>query len=268
MIFPHLVRVKLLALFISGHFDESGTHSGSAYTVMGGYVATEAQWAVFDWAWRNLLSTYGLTRFHSKEFRGRAGEFKGWTVRRQDEFAKVAEALLARSTLFSIVAGLVNRDHDEFRKNPGIKHYRHSHYGACFHQCMANAVKIVERNFAGEQISFVLEAGHKNAGDAARIFTTAKIGKLNSAGKQTILAPYLGDLSFQSGLSSLEAADFLAHRAYRDILGEKFKSNARTGNNVRLFVDKRFFEMLRPRLVEVKEDLARYAKSRLRDNRG
>jgi hypothetical protein len=67
MIIPPSVQVRLLALFISAHFDESGTHAGSPYTVMGGYVATEHQWAFLDRDWKELLSKFDLTSFHSKE---------------------------------------------------------------------------------------------------------------------------------------------------------------------------------------------------------
>jgi hypothetical protein len=262
MVIPPSRILRVLGLFASAHFDESGTHKGSLYTVMAGYVASEGQWAALDWDWKNLLSAFELESFHAHEFYHRTGPFKHLTKTGQAAFEEAALALLDRSTLFSIAVGLVNKDHNEYRKDPGIKYYRHSHYGLCFHHCVANTASMMRQHFNGAPVAFVLEAGHQNDDDVVRIFNGLKFGQLNRSNKHTDIAPWLGSLSFDRGLSSLEAADMLAYRTYRQMVAGEFRTNKRIGNAVKLFINKPFFRILRPALVKTKEEMAAYSRGR------
>lgn len=263
MISPRSAQVRILALFeIFAHLDESGTHRNSDYTVMAGYVATEGQWGALDWDWRNLLSAYRLKEFHAVEFYHRGGGYRHLSVEEQQRFESDADALLTKSTLFSIAAGLVNKDHEEYRKDAGIKNYRHSHYGLCFHHCMANSVGMSNRHFRGVPVSFVLGAGAANSDDVVYTFNGAKFGKVNRQGKPTVISHMLGSLSFASDLSSLEAADFLAYRVYQRMVAGTFRSERRK-NHLQLRIDRPFFqEMLRPAMVKLKNEMAAYSKSR------
>jgi hypothetical protein len=252
-----------MALFISAHLDESGTHKGSPYTVMAGYVATEGQWAALDWDWKLLLTAYRLSSFHAHEFYHRSeDQYRQLSSIQQASFEEQALALLERSTLFSIAVGLVNKDHEEYRKDAGIKNYKHSHYGVCFHHCMGDTLRMSERHFKGLPVSFVLEAGHPNSDDVVYTFNTSKFGKVNHAGKPTIYAHLLGSLAFASDLSSLEAADLLAYRSYQQMKSGTFRT-VRKRNHLQILVDRPFFqEMLRPAMVKLKEQMTAYSKSR------
>jgi hypothetical protein len=115
------------------------------------------------------------------------------------------------------VAGLVNDDYDKFRRELGIRNLQYSRYGFLFHFCYSNTVNIVTKKLPGELVSFVLEGGHKNEGDALKIFNIAKFGKVGASGKRPPVGPYLESITFAFGLSSLEAADFLVNKSYRDL---------------------------------------------------
>jgi hypothetical protein len=262
LIMPRSGSRKLLGLFISGYFDESGTH-GSPFTVMGGYVTSAAHWGTIEWDWKALLAAKGVDSYHSTQFFARSGQFKGWTERDQRNFAKAAFALLREQTYFSIVAVVVNRDHAEFKRTVGVKNYHYSDYGLAFHYCMANSVEHVRRSFPDEQVSFVIEAGHKNAGGVTKVFNTAKFGKLNYAGKPALLSANLGALAFASDLPGLETADFLVNRAFRDLSRGKFKSRRGT-SDARALLNKQYFETLREPLRATIENAKRFSASRLK----
>lgn len=271
-IIPRSARMKLLALFLSAHLDESGTHQGSPYTVMGGYVSTERRWLLFEYEWRELLARFGVTAYHSTEFLARKKEFEDWNDAKVRNFVKEAEALLRRLTLFSTVTVLVNKDYDEYRKNLGIKrHVPPSPYGFCFQDCMTHVVQYVQKAWPSERVSFVLEGGHKNQTGALQIFNTSKYGKLNHAGDVGILAPNLGAIAFESGLASLEAADFLTNRSYQAALNRRFHPSKPRGRPIRDFrflVNRSLLSALTRNLRAERERHRQYAAHQLKKSRG
>jgi len=48
--------------------DESGTHEGSVYCIVGGYRGSPGQWDIFSRNWRAVLQKYGVPEFHSNVF--------------------------------------------------------------------------------------------------------------------------------------------------------------------------------------------------------
>ena len=59
--------------------DESGTHDGSPITVMGGLLARAEQWERFEKGFAELQRKHNFKVWHSKKFRQRKGDFKGWS---------------------------------------------------------------------------------------------------------------------------------------------------------------------------------------------
>jgi Protein of unknown function (DUF3800) len=76
----HRWEPELLFMFVfTGYLDESGTHGGSPATVMGGLLATAEQWQRFEAGFAKAQKRHGFRVWHSKIFRQRKGDFKGWT---------------------------------------------------------------------------------------------------------------------------------------------------------------------------------------------
>jgi hypothetical protein len=74
---------ECLFMFVyTGYLDESGTHYDSPITVMGGLVARADQWKRFEDGFAGLQKKHGFRVWHSKKFRQRKGDFKGWTYER------------------------------------------------------------------------------------------------------------------------------------------------------------------------------------------
>jgi hypothetical protein len=63
----------------TAYLDESGTHDGSPITVMGGVLARAEQWRDFEKKFTAVQSQYGFRVWHTKKFKKKAGDFRGWT---------------------------------------------------------------------------------------------------------------------------------------------------------------------------------------------
>jgi len=63
----------------TAYVDESGTHDGSPVTVMGGVLARADQWKVFENKFAGLQSQYGFKVWHTKKFKRKKGDFRGWS---------------------------------------------------------------------------------------------------------------------------------------------------------------------------------------------
>lgn len=63
----------------TGYLDESGTHTESPLTVMGGVLGRAEQWERFEKEFSRLQADYGFRVWHTKNFKQKAGDFKGWT---------------------------------------------------------------------------------------------------------------------------------------------------------------------------------------------
>ena len=65
----------------TGYLDESGTHDGSPVTIMGGVLARAQQWVSFERRFDEIRERHRFQIFHTKKFKRRDGDFRGWTTR-------------------------------------------------------------------------------------------------------------------------------------------------------------------------------------------
>jgi hypothetical protein len=160
-------------VIVTVYIDESGTH-GSGVTILGGWVGRLGQWATFDPKWVKLLKRNGLTYFHSKKMRATKDEFKDWTREHKFAFTQQAASLALKNLEFGFTISVS----DEAYEDHYVAGYRpreiplDSPYGLCFRYCLSLIPGFAKDAFGDRDldINFVLEAGHKNAGDALRIF--------------------------------------------------------------------------------------------------
>jgi hypothetical protein len=261
-------KVTLLALFISAHLDESGTHKGSKFTTMGGWIATEEQWLGFPEAWSQFLSQYEVSSFHSHEFWHGEGQFAGWSDRKKRKFLSEAMVVLQNATIMSIGTGIINEQYDKFRSTFKVKRYRKdSKYGFCFRLCLGMSLNYVIEKCPKERISFLLESGDPNAGDAQRIFDGLKNGMTTyGGGRPTVVAPYLGSLSFDSKVNfpSLEGADLVASDFYQRLLEGRYKQKHRPSRNLRYLAGASDFAGLQKVVLAERERHIAFSAERLK----
>ena len=141
-------------MILTSYMDESGTHAGSPYTAMAAIMGNVSQWSRFQIDMDRIKRAYGFSVFHTKKFKARSGDFKGWSDAK----------------------------------------------------CMG---LIRHKKFSQTRLHVVMESGHKNAGDAARIFHETKKAL---KGASELLASIT--FSNKDEFDPLMVADFLAHSTY------------------------------------------------------
>ena len=161
-------------MIVVTYIDEAGTHGSAPHMVMGSLSGRTNQWNYFDKKWRKMLRRHGIEYFHSKEWKHRQGPFKGWGFDQKSALIERASDIQRDTTLFGLT---VKVQQDEY-----IKYYKSgerpkkipldSMYGLCFRRVVIFVVETLGQSFKGTDIkaNFILEAGHKNSGDANRIF--------------------------------------------------------------------------------------------------
>ena len=66
-------------MILTAYLDESGTHGESPSTIMGGMLANARQWEAFERKFRQMKKKHKFRIFHTKKFKRRDGDFKGWS---------------------------------------------------------------------------------------------------------------------------------------------------------------------------------------------
>ena len=168
-------------LILTGYFDESGTHTGSPATVMAGVLGDVEQWSRFRREFAHLKMKFGFNVFHAKDFRARSGQFSGWSREKCAalciDFAQITAGKFVDSVEFVLNNDEFENEYRRTRQNRKL--VLDSKYGLCFRQCALYFSLIIARKFTDApaglpRVHFVLEEGHKNAGDALRIYEELK----------------------------------------------------------------------------------------------
>jgi hypothetical protein len=194
----------------TAYLDESGTHDGSEVTVMGGVLGRADQWKRFQAGYDNAKKKYGFRTFHTKKFKKKAGDFKGWTDE-QCMALWVDLGQLTNSGLTDCVAiALDNETYARHYKADGAptKAALDSKYGLCFRMCLNYfLLEMMKRKYRKKfpGLDIVLEAGHPNSGDAERIFVETK-KEFEALGIIRTLT-----LATKDDCDPLMTADFIAH---------------------------------------------------------
>jgi hypothetical protein len=158
--------------------DEAGTHDGSGFTIMAGWVGYAQRWADFDSKWQILLDRNNLPYIHGKDLRQGTGPFKDklrWPPAKRAELGNAAIELAQMYALFGLSVVLKNSDYDRYYIGADRRLRKHraaidSKYGVCARSFISVLAEFIER-YAGAdgQVHLVLEDGHKNSGAARDI---------------------------------------------------------------------------------------------------
>jgi hypothetical protein len=209
---------------MTGYFDESGTHGKESPVVtIAGFIASDDQWRAYERDLSQLLIEHEVKVFHAIEFRTRKGDFKGWPTQKRarfnSRFLKLADDHLACGL------AMVLRPEDytniyrvgQFSRRARID----THYGLCFRTALWKSAVLMKDRRADWPLNVVLETGHKNAGDAIRVFGEFQEG-LNAEYSSS-----LGKLDFASkgNCLPLAMADSLAYAIFRMTAGFSQNSN-------------------------------------------
>jgi len=204
-----------LLLVYTAYFDESGTHDESPVTIMGGLLAQRKECKSFEQDFERIRKKHGFRVFHTKKFKRRKGDFKGWN--NEQCMALVADlgGLTSGAFTDSVAVTLRDSDYDQYYRS-GDKPNRmrlDSKYGLCFRMALYHFMTVVaKRRLRGRfpELHLVLESGHVNAGDAKRIFDEVK-KEFSDAGCDMLKTIVEGK---KDKCGQLMMADFIAHSTF------------------------------------------------------
>jgi hypothetical protein len=205
-------------MIFTAYFDESGTHAGAELTAMAGFFGDTRQWRKFEKRTGKLFKRFKVDIFHTIDVRRTDKDFAGWSVDRKIEFLDEFQHII-NETLESGVAAFLR--HEDYRYYCGLnwpkKTRRESKYAILFRACLAQVIDTVGHIPLGQEprLRVVLEDGHKNAGDAIRMYNWAK-GRA--------IAPHvLAGLTFDNKKTCrpLASADLYAYSAWGKEVGQK-----------------------------------------------
>jgi Protein of unknown function (DUF3800) len=220
----HRWEPQRLFVIVTVYIDESGTH-GSPVTILAGWVGRLRQWANFDQQWRRLLKRNGLTYFRSKDMKDSHGEFKGWTINQKKQFSDIAAKLATKHLEFGFSITLRE---DDYRQHY-INGYRprevpvDSRYGLCFRYCLGLVSNLAMQAFDRHtlEISFVLEDGANNLGDAGRIFNRVTKSRIPRE-QQIVQSLKTLTIGKKAEFPGLQMADVIAYNSFHHTTKKPF----------------------------------------------
>jgi hypothetical protein len=148
---------------LRAYFDDSGTHSESSVTVMGGLVGSVAQWKQFEQQWadkleRPLPGKPRLKMFHLAECKGGAGQFADYNLAERDAVTHDFRQIIIGSDLIGTASAVDRRAWNELVIEP-----RHTELGdalsPCFENCIYETIRIAGPHPDGDKIEIVFDKG-------------------------------------------------------------------------------------------------------------
>jgi hypothetical protein len=196
------------------YYDESGTHDDSAMTVLAGFAARPNEWALFEREWQKILNKWKLPFIHTKHLFHKQKFYKGWPDKKLGHLWNDLLYVIQEREIFGTKTVLYHDDYRIFYRMDGPfakKERLDSRYALCFRSLLHSLpssylIGHIERDFR-----FVLEAGHRNAGDARRVFDELKASKHYD--HRSIIGETVS-FATKPDFGALQAADMLAYWAF------------------------------------------------------
>jgi hypothetical protein len=211
-LYPHDPRGRRFVI-LNAYYDESGTHAGSTVTVMAGLVGDVNDWIEFDREWSKVLRKYSITHVHAKHLWHRQGMYRGWSEDKCWELlVDLMYVIQERKQLFISRSFLLEEHYSKIyrAKKPERRERLDSRYALCFRAFLHFLPSHHKDHFTRGTMNFILEDGHRNAGDALRVFKEIR------ADRNFEWRDAMGTLSFggKEGFPALQAADLFAYSHY------------------------------------------------------
>ena len=212
-IYPRWDAERLFVIFTCD-LDESGTHGESPVLIMGGIVGRLGQWVDYDKKWARLKRRHSYKCFHSKELHFNQGEFKNWSDWSKQNLIRDLDRHQNKNSLFRFVT-VVNKQEfkDHYKTGTQPKKFQlDSVYGMCFRLSLAFTLELIERSIGldGNQVNFIVEDGHLNAGACPEI---VKQIKKHVPELRDVLGTCV--LKEKCELPGLQGADAVSYSGYR-----------------------------------------------------
>jgi hypothetical protein len=183
--------------------------------VLGGFVGASEAWADFEREWRKILVKHDLRYIRAKQLFHRQGPYRHWEKKRIRHLWADLLYVLQEQKGLSVSKMVLHNDvyyRSYVSDGPHSRRERlDTKYALCVRCAMHLLPKLYHRQGEGRIVNFILEAGHRNAGDALRVFSDIK--KQNSyAWTESV-----GAMSFGSkeDFPALQASDLISYWFYK-----------------------------------------------------
>jgi hypothetical protein len=172
----HRWEPERLFVIFTAYFDEADTHGPAPTVILAGFLAHAYQWRRFELKLGHLQERYGFKIFHAKDFKAKAGEFRGWSDEKCEHLVSDLTYLVKDNLTEGITIALERDPYLTEYRSPPIpkKMILDSQYGVCFRACLAQIISIVTQRGIRQKLHVVIESGHNNVRDCLRIFNDIK----------------------------------------------------------------------------------------------
>jgi hypothetical protein len=196
-------------MIFKAYLDEANTSVREPDMTVAGFLGTARQWRVVERELRIIKRRLGFQSFHGVEFKGRRGNFAGWSNAQSMQLVN-ALARLVREELTEAIEFTLPWDlyATHYRGTPFDKGVpRYSQYGICIFILLEHLMKVVQEKPGCHVLDLIVEDGHKNAGAARVVFEDTrkylKFKQIDLLGTVT--------LAKKKDCELLMMADFQAH---------------------------------------------------------
>ena len=157
------------------YIDESDTHGPTPDMVMSAMLSTQGRWERCSRDLARVGQKFGFSIFHATEFRARTGDFVGWEGQKcfdlLMELGRIGSQQLVECFTLSFSHETYKRGFLDVRPP---KMHQTSQYGLSFMGVLDGLMRTVMRYGPQSRLSVVVESGHRNARDTARLFDERK----------------------------------------------------------------------------------------------
>lgn len=162
-------------MIFTGYIDESDTHGNAPNMTMVAMLGSAGRWERCSRQLRRIQRDFGFSIFHATEFKGLTGEFEGWSGQKCHDLLMALGRLVADHLTECIS---VHCRYEVYKKHfldvRPPKMHQTSQYGICFLAVLDWMSKIVLSQGPQHKLSVVVEDGHVNVADTARLFKERK----------------------------------------------------------------------------------------------
>ena len=221
---------------IAAYLDESGIHDSAEVCVIAGYFGGRGQWRKFEVAWRKVLLRFAvpLNKFHAKDLMNRCGFFHDWNARKREQFSRDLADSIAAFKIHPVGQASILDDFDSFT----------TQQKRWFTGAVLRDGKLVTSGCPGKPYFMPFQycvkqvAGYAPVGGRAHFFfgldrPFAEYATILMRDLKENARVYhswfhqIGDVAFPFAKDTpqLQAADFLVHMIYKDMLRRKAENN-------------------------------------------
>lgn len=147
---------------MEAYFDESGTHEGSPFVCVAGYLFEKSNATALDTAWREMLEEKGLPFFRMSDCAHTTRSFKGWSKDDTTNLEIRAIDLVKAYAAYGFAASVVM---DDFHLIPNLGLFDSAYSFACLQMLLGVQWWADANDFHGE-VAYFFESGARHQSEA------------------------------------------------------------------------------------------------------